>query len=370
MSQPLNCSNYEIYIAVKGGVPLVCKLKPAGISFNRILNDFSVASVTCAVDSACLTCLAELKPWTHEILIFRNSELVWCGPLMTIEYDPAESRVTLHGRDLLAWAEKRTVEIAGEDYDVEEVDIAEVFAWVLGVGYNKDPWNMTWTLGPTGIPINKFYPGYYPADGDRWGGSYPIVASELRALAQAGIDYSVINRHLYGGDLVVTPPVDTTLKLADQNWAKMPKITVNGATMSSRTIVAGGSGGYWGWYDDQLWIESSDEDYGLLETFVNRTEVSDADTTETPNPITQEAAARHAILKQPIARISGGQLSGQNAYDFNLLIPGLPVEVGFLRPLRKLEINYRMTALTVEVTKDAEAINMSLSSPGIEEIRI
>lgn len=368
LTAPLNCSNYEVYIAMRGGNPLVCALKPVGLSFTRTLNDFSTATVTCAVDSACLTCLADLDPWLHEVLIFRNSQLVWCGPLTSLTYKQADSKVVLNARDLLAWAEKRLIELKDEDYEVEDVDIAEVFNWVLGHGYAKDPWGMTWTLAPTGVPISKLYPGYFAPD--RWGGSYPVVATELRGLSQAGIDYCVINRHLYGGDLAITPPVSQVLKIADQNWTRTPDVTINGATMSSRTVVAGGRGGYWGWYDDQIWIEETTEPYGLLETFVSRGDASDADTTVLPNIITQEAAARHAILKRPVARIAGGQLSGQNPYDFNQLIPGLPVEVGLVKSLRNLEIHYRMYSLSVDVSAEAEAISMSLSSPGIDEIRI
>lgn len=369
MNESLNCSNYEVYVSLRGGKQLVCRLKPIGITYTRILNDFSEAAITVAVDTACIDCLATINPWQHEILIFRSSQLVWCGPLMSINYQNSQDRVVLSARDLLAWTEKRYISIFNEDYDVEEVDIAEVFHWVLSHGYNKDPWSMTWSVGATGIPINKFYPGYFPPD--RWGGTFPIVASELRSLAQSGIDYTVINRHMYSGDLVVTPPTTNLLKVTDQNWAKTPDITINGSTMSSRTAVAGGSGGYWGWYDDQIWVEESGEHpYGLLETFINHSQMTDADTTTTPNVITQEAAARHSILKNPIARIAGGQLSGQNPYDFNDLIPGLPVQVGFFKPIRKLLIDYRLYSLTVDVSKEAEAINMSLSAPGIDEIKL
>lgn len=364
----LTCADYDIYVSERGGQTLTCRLGGTkALTYNRTLNDFSEATVQVAVNSQCASCVASLNPWQHELMVFRAKSLVWCGPIISMTYKTSESAIQIYARDLLAWTEKRLVEPIGEDYDVEEVDIAQVFGWVLNHGYSKDPWGMTWSISPTGVPISKFYPGVTP--GDRWGGSYPVVGAELRQLSQAGIDYTMVNRQMYAGDLVVSPPNPTVLKIADQNWSRSPDIQVNGAQMSTRTGVAGGNGGYFGWYDDQIWFEESTEPWGLLETFLPRPEVDEADTTVLPNAITQEAAARHELLKKPIAFISGGQLSGNAPFDFASLIPGLPIEVGFDAPMRNLETDYRMYSVTVDVSDKAEQINMSVSSPGLEEIK-
>lgn len=367
----LTCADYDVYISNRGGDTLVCRLgNTVEVQFNRTLNDFSEATVIASVNSSCASCVAELNPWQHEIMIFRSKTLVWCGPIISMRYMPATSRIRIYARDLMAWTEKRLIAPANVDgYEVEEVDIAEVFHWVLQHGYDKDPWEMAWSIGNTGVPITKFYPGYDPTS-ERWGGSYPTCGAELRQLSQAGIDYTCVNRTLYAGDLTISPPNPITLKIADQNWARSPDIDVNGAQMSTRTGVAGGSGGFWGWYDDQIWFEETTQPWGLLETFTPRPELSDVDTTTLPNAITQEAAARHAILKDPIATISGGQLSGGAPFDFNSLLPGLPIEVGFAAPMRFLETDYRMVGLSVSVTDKQEEINMSVSVPGLEEIRV
>jgi hypothetical protein len=365
----LTCADYDIYVSERGGNVLTCRLGAAtDLSYNRTLNDFSEATVQVAVNSSCAECVASLNPWQHELMVFRAKTLVWCGPIMSMVYKPSISRLQIYARDLLAWTEKRLVEPIGEDYDVEEVDIGQVFGWVLNHGYTKDPWGMTWSIAATGVPISMFYPAV--PEGDRWGGSYPVVGAELRKLSQAGIDYTMVNRQLYAGDLTVTPPNPTTLKITDQNWTRSPDIQVNGTQMSTRTGVAGGAGGYWGWYDDQIWFEESEEPWGLLETFTPRNDVDEADTTILPNAITQEAAARHALLKNPIAYITGGQLSGGAPFDFNGLIPGLPIEVGFAAPMRNLQIDYRMYSVTVDVSSEKEEINMSVSAPGLEEVKL
>lgn len=364
----LTCADYDIYVAERGGSVLTCRLGNAiKLRYNRILNDFSESTCEVAVNSSCADCLASINPWQHEVLIFRAKTLVWCGPIISLTYRPSTSRVTLYARDLMAWTEKRLISPVGIDgYEVEEVDIAEVFNWALTHGYEKDPWNMVWAITNTGVPISRYYPGYDPAT-ERWGGSYPVLGSELRSLSQAGIDYTCVNRTLYAGDLVITPPNPVTLKLTDQNWARTPDIQVNGAQMSTRTGVAGGNGGYFGWYDDQIWFEESTQPWGLLETFTPRPEIDEADTTILPNAITQEAAARHAILQQPVATITGGQLSGNAQFDFNDLIPGLPIEIGFAQPMRYLQTEYRMVSVSVDVSPKAEQIDMAVSTPGLDD---
>jgi hypothetical protein len=364
----LTCADYDVYVAQRGGEVLTCRLGAAiSLRYNRTLNDFSESTCEVAVNSSCSSCLAAINPWQHELLIFRAKTLVWCGPIISLTYKQSANRVTIYARDLMAWTEKRLVSPASVDgYEVEEVDIAQVFDWVLRHAYDKDPWNMAWGVTNTGVPISKYYPGYDPVT-ERWGGSYPVAGAELRSLSQAGIDYTCVNRTLYAGDLVVTPPNPVTLKIADQNWARSPDIQVNGAQMSTRTGVAGGSGGYFGWYDDQIWFEESTHPWGLLETMTPRPEIDEADTTILPNAITQEAAARHSILREPVATISGGQLSGNAQFNFNDLIPGLPIEIGFAQPMRNLLTQYRMYSVNVDVSKDSEEINLAVSTPGLDD---
>lgn len=370
--QSLSCGSYDVYIAERGGTRLVCRLQgTVAIRYQRVLNEFSEATITTALNADCRNCLSSVNPWQHEVLIFRSSELVWVGPIQTIDYDPSESRIEIYARDLSSWAEKRHIELFGEDYDVEDVDVRDVFNWVLSHGYDKDPWGMSWSLADTGVPISRYYPA--AITGDRWGGSYKNVATELRALSQVGVDFTVVNRHMYGGDLTVTPPTTRVLKIADKNWAKLPKISVVGTTMSNRTGVAGGSGGYFGWADDQIWIEESPADiaqYGLLESFTERTDLDDSDTTALPNAITQEAYARHQLLKHPVATISGGQLANDAPFSFDDLIPGGRISVGFMNSLRDVTPDYRLYGVDVSVSEENETIDLRLSALGVEELRV
>ena len=368
----LQCGDYEVYVAERGGSTLVCRLRGiTEVSYNRILNEFSECRVSVAMNADCVSALADVNPWKHELLVFRNSELAWIGPLIDLTYAPADSRIKLYARDLMAWTEKRFIELANTDYEVFDTELRDVFEWVLSHGYDKDPWDMTWELSDTGITLDRFYPGYYTPD--RWGGNYSRVADELRALVGSGIDFSVVGRHMYGGDLEINPPASETLKIADHNWAKSPEIKVSGANMSNETAVAGGSGGHYGWYDDQMWIErdtASQNEYGLLQSFTQVQEMSDVYTTELPNPITQESYGRSQFLKQPVVFISGGQLAGDAPFEISDLIPGAPIEVGLVSKLRDIQTEYRLVSVEFVADETSEKISMALSLPGVEELKV
>lgn len=370
---PLNsCATYEIYVAKRGGSSLVCRLSNAtSITYGRVLNDFSEAKIRVNLDAVCVDCLSGVNPWQHEVLIFRSSQLVWCGPIVNIEYDPAKSSISVFARDVLAWTEKRFIEIAGDqDYDVEDVDVRQVFEWVLNHGYQKQPWNMSWSLHDTGIPITRFYPAH---GSTRWGGTYKNVSSELRALAQVGVDFTVVNRVMYGGDLEVEPPLPQTLKISDNNWAVAPLIRVNGTSMSTRSIVAGGNGGFYGYDEDQMWVEENAaaiEQYGLLETFTERQDLGDEDTSVTPNAITQEAYGRQKLLQQPMATLSEGQLAGDAPFIFDQLVPGVRIQVGLVNALRPIYPDYRIQSVDVTVDADSEVVNLKLSLPGASDIKV
>jgi hypothetical protein len=85
---------------------------------------------------------------------------------------------------------------------------------------------------------------------------------------------------MYGGNLETNPPSASGAVLLATHWMNLPSIKVSGVSMSTRTIVAGGDGGWDGYYDEQIWIEppisgpispatltGNQLTYGLIETF-------------------------------------------------------------------------------------------------------
>lgn len=375
----LGCGLYEVYFKTRGGDLFVCRARNiTALSYARVLNEVSEASITISLagqDDECCACIGNINPWEHEIAIYRDGVEVWCGPVTNAEIDLDTLVATFSCKDLLAWADKRWVELHGNDYDVSvddefPTDLADVFNFLLSHGYNKEPWNMDWVLDRTNIPVTKFYPAY--EDPDRWGGAYPKIGNELRELAKAGCDYTVINRRLIGGNISVNPPVILP-RLFDVHWAKLPKITVIGTGMATEVGDASGNGGFYGYNDDQMWIEAQNDEFrarfGLLQEFYTEPTLDDVDTTVLPNPITQAAAGLRELKKQPYSYITGGELSQTAPVDMNSLVPGALVAVSLTQTCRSIEAIYRLTNVRVSYDASKESVSIELTPKGIDALR-
>lgn len=380
----IGCGSYEVYFKQKCGGDYVCRAERVlSLSYNRILNDTSVAKVTLGLrgtSEECCLCLGRLNPWEHEISIYRNGQEVWVGPIVEIEFDTANDKATFTARDLSTWLERRVVELRGQDYDVENVDSKDVFEYLMNHAYCKQPWCMTWNSSPTGIFVTKYYPSH--DNSERWGGTYPIVGDEIRSLSEFGVDYTVVNRHMYAGDLQVSPPTASNVVLLDAHWAKGPVVRVSGINMTTRAIVAGGDGGWDGYYDEQVWIEppvsgpispgqlTSDQiQYGLIETFQTESNLYDEDTTISPNAITQVAYGRHELDSQPFVYIDGGQLSNRAPLVMENLVPGAIMEVRMQETCRPFSGAHRIYEVTVSLNATEETIGLQLAPVGVDTIR-
>jgi hypothetical protein len=379
LSYQLGCGTYRVFVQERCASAYVAELKGASsITYGRRLNEISEAEVV--VNTGCCDVLATVNPWQHELAIYRNDQQVWVGPIIDIDFSPADDSITVFAKDLLEWSNHRTVELADIDYDADETDMADAFIWLLNHGYCKDPWCMSWSIDPINIPVQgRFYPAFDKTGGERWGGGYVIIGDEMRALSEAGVDFTVVNRHLWGGDVQVINPVGSGIILLDQHFRTSPPIKVTGSKQANRFVSGGGAGGYYGFYDDQLYIyppisgpikpdmlTPEQQQYGLLEVF-NTTDIYDeVDTTTSPNPIAQDARSRWDLLSAPYVYVPEGTLDPTAPLDFNQdLIPGAIMSTMLTTTCRPLtQTDARLKEVNVTVSADDEEINIVLTPLG------
>jgi hypothetical protein len=344
------------------------------LRWQRKLNEPSEAAVTFALngtDGDCCGLAGTVNPWEHELAIYRDGTEVWCGPITGGEIDNDTLTATFEARDLSTWFDRRWVEVYDTDVDFDEADITEVLDWLIGHGYYKDPWEMEWIIsGRLNIPVTRTYTAFTPPV-ERWGGNYPKIADEIRDLLNARVDYTVIRRVMLAGDLSNNgTPV---ARFTDKSWIKPPKTIILGLGMATEVGVGGGNGGYYGWSDDQMWIERPNDDerarYGLLQRFVPSPEFDDVDTYTLPNPVTQRAAELRELLKQPYVYVSGGQLSPTAPITFDQLIPGRHYRIDLNQTCRQITTDYVLTSFDVDFAEGEEHISVELVPPGLEGLR-
>lgn len=379
----LGCGEYRVLVQKRCASQFECELRGvSSISFNRVLNEISEATIEVGIDGCC-ECLADVNPWQHEIAIFRNEALVWVGPIVDMDISEANDKAVFYARDLLAWADRRVVELADEDYEPEYTDLSDAYLWLLNHAYCKDPWCMTWSIDPVGIPMERYYPSFDKAGGERWGGTYTNCGEEMKTLAEAGVDFTMINRHLWGGDTEVANPVSQNITLLDSHFQTKPDLKISGSKMVTRQVSAGGDGGYQGYFDDQISIypevlgpitptllTENQTKYGLLESLNTTAIYDEVDTTVIPNPVLQDAKSRWDLLHEPYVYINGGQLSADAPVSFDeTLIPGGIVTIklaGSCRQLSADKMRLRMVSVKVD-SQGGEVVSVELTPLGTQE---
>lgn len=381
----LGCGTYQIMVQTKCGTSFLCELKDASsISYNRILNEISTASIKVGLTGTCCDCLASVNPWQHEIAIFRDGLLVWVGPIIDITFDMANEEATIECRDLMTWTDHRLMEVANTDLELTGVDLAVAYDTFLHVGYDKDPWCMTWEVTNTGTPFTEEYPAFDKAGGERWGGRYEIIGDLLRVVSDAGVDYTAVGRHLWTGAASIVNPAVSGVILTDNAFQRAPTIKVAGSKMVTRQVEAGGQGGNFGLYDDQIWIDPSvigpitpalltanQAQYGLLEDFRVIDEFDEVDTTVSPNALRDDAEGRILLLNTPYVYLKEGILHPNTPLTFadNTLIPGAILAINLAttcRPLTDAALRLQEVKVTVDA-EGGEAVAITLSPIGRTE---
>lgn len=372
--QRLGDGTYEVYFKTRGGERFLCRARNiTSVSWSRKMNDVSTASVTIALnglDDECCDCIATVNPWEHELAVFRNGVEVWVGPVVNGTIDLAGLTASYEARDLSAWFDHRWVEVLDVDKEFEEVNISEVYTWLIEHAYYREPWNMSWVVPTTQIPIDRTYTARDTSE--RWAGTFQSVGDELRDLSQSGIDTTVVRRTLIAGDLQAETQI--TQLLTDEHWAVLPTINIVGTSMATEVGVGGGNGGYSGWYDDQIWIERAASDsngarYGLLQSFYNAPELDEEDTTELPNAITQQAYNLREAKKEPFVYIQGGALSPKAPVQVDSLIPGNVYRVALSETCRTVESDYRLFAVSVSLNDRGETVSLEMTPLGADALR-
>lgn len=382
----LGCGVYDVYFRDRCGVQRYKCRAPnvTGLRFSRQLNETSDAEITIGLtgyNDECCDCIGDVNPWQHEVAIFRDGMEVWTGPITEISFDYSNDTATFYAKDLSAWFDKRLVELLEEDYDVEDIDSKDVFEWLVNHAYCKDPWCMTWSFSPTGVNVTRLYYAFF--NGERWGGAYPVIGDEIRDMQNYSVDWTVVDRHMYGGGLQTDPPFTKRIILLSNHWTTQPIVKVTGQNMSNRVVAAGGSGGNDGWYDEEMWIEppitgpitpaqltGDQRIFGLLESFESYPELDDEDTTEEGNAVTQAAWGKYQLSNDPFSYIQGGRLDKSAPVNFEDLIPGTIFEVRLDQTCRPFQGQYRLASVQVSIQGAAdEVVDLNMEPVGVSNVR-
>lgn len=322
------------------------------IGIQKVLNGSGQARISLGTSAgsrvACCEIVKEAEPWHDELLIYRDKDIAFVGPLITVQ--GSLSGGELYAQDLFQWMEWRWL---GPDTDYHfSGDLADIFHSVFDVAYEQDPSpNISVTTRDTGIDGLRDFRG---RDLHRAG-------DILRELTRTGLDFTMVGRQLVGGGQEIFED-QTPLILHDDgvSEAEIVKEGTNFATdvaVTGATLVSGG---------DPVFgrSQASVEHYGLIQKSYAELLIEDSASCNA------NAAARLAAM-QPAPRRVKATLSQEAAFGWGDLIPGRRMDVRLVQG-GCIEVMEEMRLLSVDVGVSAgeniqETVSIDLVPVGLPE---
>lgn len=335
----LGCGSYQVIAQPRGDGSLIGVVPWTQITWERVIDDTSQTKVTLDLQNpACCELLSVLRPWQHELAIYRDGVEIWVGPVYTIAQPPERSEIV--GRDLTAWWDRRLIH---EDHVYSNADLSTIFEDVSNDAMLPDnsP-GLSVSATPCGVTATTTY----------LAAQHLVAGQTLRDIANIGVDFTALRRViLAGGTTVPSDPVGT---LFDSHFQTPPQPSLDGSAQHNSLVVRGSGGGAAG---DTISGAASDdaaaELAGLLEDVVTITTITDN--------VTARAAARTRVeLQKEVVLI-----------DQCVLAPTAPVTVEQLIAGAVVALKLANTCIPVDDSYRIQKVSGSISSTdGIEQITL
>lgn len=370
MSHP-TCAVHTAFVYERGGETIVGEITEMSICrWGRIRDDISSAFIRIPLGQCC-ELMSEVFTVKHELHIFRDGEMVWCGPITRLEF--MWDGVEVFAEDML-WVAKRRALSVGYNYQyppsgagpIGALDLVDYLLDNQTYGRFGDPWNMLAHLNHVVGPDD-------PLAG-RAANSWSVSTwEELDALAEDyGIDYTVVGRDIFYFDVhLAWVELDD---LVDGHLSEWPRIVEYGNAFASRYIHTDGSG-YAGLADapDPVLAEYGEE----IDFIATRTDQADRPvdtvTGEPEVPSDDELAAwaetashnmdMYYPPRQSIVVPANATLMPSSPWVVNTLVPGSWFVVTVDRECRAVDEYHRLHQLAVEeIGGQAETVKITTAT--------
>jgi len=331
----LGCAeSYGLWILDADYETRLDRLEWTGIQYERALDMISSASATLPSNLGGVKCLERaggLRPWRFGLLVERNDQEVWRGPVTNVRR--VGSNIEVAAADVLARFQKLPA-IFDAIVDYEHTDAGTIFRDIITTHSftSVNRWTLPCPLVESGVVVNRVLkPREFKA---AWDLMAELLSSALDAYVMNGILYvwEPGSGWCHQADIrrVLPGPYNSEYDFiygtfTEESFSTRPDWTLDGAGQTNYVIVPGTETGEMGFREYQLAesIESQDE-YGLLFS-------AEPDTTEIPEDappafVTQILQARAnttaALRSFPPLTVEGGVLSETAPVSMDHLRPG------------------------------------------------
>ena len=312
----------------------------SSLSWSRSLDEYSRASVSAPDELGGVYCVAKLGglvPWKFGLILERNDQEVWKGPIRSVSRSPrapgSAASVDIEAVDILGRYEKLPL-IYGTPAVYEETDSGTVFRDVI---VTHSATSTTWTLR-----VPKFNSGTTMSRTLRASDNQSAY-EVLKEIMDSSADITVINGEIYAFDpergwlraapnydLVVDGPYNAAHEFVfglftAEAFSEMPGWSISGSGQGNYVAVAASAIGELG-FSKVLTAQDvvSQAEYGVL-LLRDQQSVQRADAlmpVSEDETLIQRANSMLALHSREPAVVSGGALAEGAPVDVPHLIPG------------------------------------------------
>jgi hypothetical protein len=326
------------------------ELTTTRIFWERILDDTSTAS--CVVPTTglgseqCCAILEDVTPIADELVIYRNEQPVWVGPITRMTY--SDDLVTIQASDLSWWLNHRVSRV---NHLWTQTDLSTIFQTLIEDAIALDDFHMLYQINQSNIL----------GDREVKVNDYKYYGDILRELADTGIDWTVHLRKLFAGGYTV-PNATPIATLRSDHFAGGYDLSIQGDIMATNTIVKGDSDAATANYEipsgqfglvDAVWSENDIKDYNsALQAAKTRWDMFKKPPIYLSNPNKKKKIKVDNATSDTSAAI----LTADAPVNIEKLIPGATVKmsVNYLCKLLEFELRLKRVSVTVENNENVE----------------
>lgn len=367
--ETLGCGTHRVFVYRRGGQVPMGEITPlTDIQWTRKRDDISECLIhTTGFGDDCGQLLASMRCWMHELVVFRDGERVWEGPITRMTYTP--DNVEVEAKDVMAYVYRRIMRQGYDDsYRVVngtilgQSSVVERAALITMNALAPDDPNVLPYLSSITYPDDAGQSRVVP-DFSR------TAWEEIDDLAAtAGLDYTTVGRRILYWD--THRPVGRLAEMRDENFNDPPVVTEYGMQTATVFAVTNNAGVYG--------IADADKSaYGLIEQLASaygETEGGDTEvltaTAKLALEQTLEAQAKRSIAhRYPtplVVRVpDNSTLNPDSHLGINQLIPGVWIPLRARGTVRDVAQWQKLDLVTVTQDNSGEQIAVTLSpAPG------
>ncbi|MEU1815127.1 hypothetical protein ABZ543_08010 [Streptomyces roseifaciens] len=331
------CGSHAARIVDRDGATITEASVLVEVEWNRTLDDTSTARVVIHPEGDCCERLGQVRSWRHRLVIYRDGEPVWEGPILQVEW--GFGAVEIFASDITAWLARR---VPHASLTFTTTDLTEIAEDLIEDGFAPDdPGHTVSIVGPARVKGSRTYTE-----------NVGQTLDHIQDLAEVGIDFTAV------GSTIVLLPEDFSASIGRLTEADMPEgliVAEDGASLATRWVVAGDEEG-----DVLGSAGGTDAYYGLLERYLEQTSIPDD-----PSAMTAAEAKLRTSSQVPVfIDTQNVTLSPQAAVDIPTLVPGWCLDITTTLTCRT--VTQRLKIIGVKVTEDGGQGD----DPGQESVQV